>query len=241
MPEKQQNITRQRERQLQEPSPIIEKVSDIEVYLLQDGERTRRICGKQKANMPEGYVCLSKAGAGTEHVGYGYCSIHEMIHPQNKVSMWKRIREENPTMIPTIREALETSDSIEKKELVNIDNVIQMQQALLLAQLKTGEGQEWTMKRSEHIISITNAITKAIEAKSRIEKTISIEPKDLKAFIHQIFDIIKKNLDDINARKIMQIMFDEVIVPMNKDEKTLSMGEKLMEKMGVEKAEFKEE
>ena len=217
----------------------IEKIDETEAYLLDDeGKRTKRICGKKKK---DGSICLNEAGKNTSHFGVGPCNFHESAVAREKVSLWRDIREKYPEMMPTIGEALERTEEISKEKLTNIDNMVEINYALLLALLKQEENKIWSTKQSEHALFITNSIVKALKIKSEIEKTTHFEAKDIRLFVHQVFQVIVKTLDERIARKVMETIIEEVIMPMNKEQKGIDAAQKMMERFGVQKVDYDED
>lgn len=240
---KEINIKEYRENQVASPIPLIERVSSLEVYLLDSAteKRKKRICGVQRRGMQEGYVCLNYAGKGTDHETVGHCDIHEQKEVGHRVAMWKQIREENPNVYKTIGEALDIVDNLESKDLSNIDENLKLLNALLIKHLN-GEN-PFTIFESQHALTIIKEITKTIETKNKIESQLYVDPKKLEAFIHQIFIIIKRKATETIAHEILTAISNEVILPMDgdKDNKTKT-AKKIMEKYGnVTEAKIVEE
>ena len=211
-------IKASREESLKNPPPTVKRISTTEIYLLDPAteKRKKRICGKQKKDMPEGYVCLNEAGKNTNHPGYGFCSIHERHLPQHvKVSMWKRINQENPNMLPKLGVALDICDRIQDEDLRNVDEDIKMLYALLQVHLDC-KPEDWKKDAADHALNLVKEIIKAKEAKTRIEKTILLDPKSIAGFLKQIFSIIKKTLTEQDAKIILQTIYNDVVIPMNK-------------------------
>jgi len=234
--ERKAKIEAQKEKALEKPAPVTERVSPIEVWLLDPATRQRkkRICGRQKSSFPEGYVCLNEAGKGTPHIGYGLCSSHERILPQtHKVSLWRQIRAENPKIMPTLGEALDISDRIEDEDLKNVNDDIRMLYALLQVHLDCKKS-EWQKDRADHALNLVKEIIKAKETKSRIEKTILLDPRSISAFLQQVFSIIKKSLTETDARLIMQTIYTDIVIPMNqKGSKGEAVAQHFAEKFGA--------
>lgn len=241
---KKDAIKQYRESQLNDPIPRVERVSSLEIYLLDPSteKRVKRICGVQKKDMPEGYVCLNDAGKGTDHKGIGYCEIHDQREVGHRVTMWKKIREENPQICKTIGEALDIVDKLENDDLTNINENLKLLNALLIKHL--GGDFVWSTFESQHAISIIKEITKTIEAKNRIESQLYLDPKKLESFIHQIFVIIKRKVAAENvAHDILAAILNEVVMPLDQQKlKKPDSAMKLMSKYGnVKETEFREE
>ncbi len=214
-----EGIQKQREKKLESPPPDIEIVSEMEIYLLdENGERSKRICGKQQRSMPKGYVCLNPAGSGTGHLHTGPCRIHEPKPILHKVSMMRKMRELTPEgkdLFPTISEKLDLIDNT-KIEMESLDEEINMMYILLNEVLtQTDEDDQLTPKRRTEALNILKEITKAKEVGIKLKQQIFIDPKTLEVFVKQIFGILKQMPDETMMHRIMDRIYKEVIVPTN--------------------------
>lgn len=98
---------------------IIERVSDSEIYLLDENKvRKRRICGQQREDKTPGLLCLKRAGWGTVHLGAGRCKFHggndEVLVVENKVEFIDRLVREarfrTVTDIEVVKKVFEEGD-----------------------------------------------------------------------------------------------------------------------------------
>lgn len=133
------------ERLLLQKPPRIERVSDVEVYLLDDKGRKRRVCGQLKprlisfvpvgmnnphevVNPQKAYACLAAAGHGTAHAGIGPCRRHKRAMIEVGGQRWKtwyKYRAEllraGFTEIEGVMTSDEFIDDSEGSEVVKID------------------------------------------------------------------------------------------------------------------------
>ena len=112
--------------------PKVDKVSPFEVYLLDDkNKRTKRICGTQRNDYPEGYVCLNPAGDGTDHPGYGQCTYHDrQITNPNNTGLWENLNRE-AGLPANLMEYFQNAQIIEEQHLTSVDEDIKGMYALV--------------------------------------------------------------------------------------------------------------
>lgn len=134
------------ERLLLQKPPCIERVSDVEIYLINDNGKKRRVCGQIRpklvrfvpdgmsnphnvANPQDAYVCLSAAGHGTAHRGIGPCWRHNrsmIAVGDQRWKTWYKYREELLRAGFTEIEGVMTSEDFiasdsEAQDIVKID------------------------------------------------------------------------------------------------------------------------
>ena len=137
----------------------------------------------------------------------------------SKVTLYRRMKKNNPDLFPNIQTALERVDDINEGELSSVDNEIRLLTALLMETLTKTEGEEWSQGHTESAVSLIKELGKMKDIKSKIEKEKSVSPKALDMLVKQIFEIIRKSVDEGSAKKILTGIMREVIIPMkpNKD------------------------
>lgn len=209
----EQDIEASKQKWLQKGPPNIEIIDEDEIYLLDDGGlRVKRICGKQKAGYPDGYVCVNPAGWGTLHPGISRCKYHEPKgNTVTHVSFWKRLRKKYH-IVPNVSEALDLAEELTDNELASVDLEIQMLYSLLIDHMQGNA--EWKKGDSKFALLILDKIVKAKETKSKIEKALAVDPRVITAFVDQIFSQIVKFAEREVARKIMESILSEVVVPL---------------------------
>ena len=204
--------------------PHIKVIDKHEVYLLDDqGRKKKRICGCQRKNMPEGYVCTNKAGAGTDHPGWGFCDDHDTTyHNGSNTSLWHKMNRK-AGLPANLMEFIENSDVIEDKHLNTVDEDLRALyglQSYLLNRRKIldADGNKTedgflTPGDIELFLKITDKIFKGKELRMKLKKEITLDTETVKAFINQIFPIILKNAPGTSGKQILQQILDNVIIP----------------------------
>jgi|TARA_Y100000310_G_scaffold338690_1_gene429125 hypothetical protein len=200
--------------------PKVKKISSYEIYLLnKKGEQTKRICGCQLNNMPEGYVCVKGAGDGTDHPGWGQCNFHNrQITNTNNTGLWLELNRK-AGLPNNLMEFLENAQIVEEQHLNDVDEDIRALYAIqtyVLARRRDTENPEdgyLTNRDIELLIKITDRIFKAKELRPKLKREISLDTTTVKAFVDQVFKIVMSNAAQNVGRRILQEIVDEVIVP----------------------------
>jgi len=203
------------------PKPDIEKVSNYEVYQLdRDKKRIKQICGVQRNNAPEGYVCLKPAGHGTNHPGTGPCKAHDrqLMNPNN-TSLWHKMNR-SQNLPSTLMEFMENATEIEETQLAMVDEDIRMLYALQSYFLeskskpdKDGKEKELSYDDIELSLKIINSIISAKEKRVKLKKEVVLDASTVKVFVDQVFKIIVGNTNQAHSRRILTEILDNVIMP----------------------------
>ncbi len=210
---------------VQATKPQIKRVNYYEVYLVDSrGRKKKRICGVQKNNMPQGYVCTNPAGADTDHPGIAQCSFHDrqITNPTN-INLWARLNLENKLPV-NLMELLESTKQIEETEMVRVDDEIRLLYALqgyLMSRAKPLVDEEGNKTEEgylssdniELLMKLSDKILKAKDLRVRLNKELVLDTASVKSFVNQIFKIISEQASEAIARGIMVDIMEEVIVP----------------------------
>lgn len=187
----------------------VERVSTSEVYLVgSETGRYKRICGS--TNTYTGSTCTYSAGYRTEHVGKGFCWLHET---NESAAAWTLILrgDLNPDDKPLLN-YIQTLTSLSEKQLNDIDSDIMMLYSL------AGSIQHNKINLTPGDIDLLRKvivdISKMKELKSKIEKQAKFEVEGVKNFINRVFSVIVSQLDAGAARRIMNAIMERVILPM---------------------------
>lgn len=200
--------------------PRFKKISPYEVYLLDENGRTkRRICGTQKNNEPEGYVCTHDAGLSTSHPGTGQCSFHDrQITNGRNTGLWERLNKAS-NLPSNLIEYFQNVEIIEEEHLLNVDDDIRLlyvlQSYVLNRRRDTkNEGEGYlTSQDIELLMKITDKVLKAKDVRVKLKKELVLDTSTVKSFVEQIFKIILTEASKPMARRIMQGILSEVILP----------------------------
>jgi len=210
---------------IQATKPKIDKVNPYEVYLVDSkGRRRKKICGTQKNNMPQGYVCTNPAGADTDHPGVAQCSFHDrqITNPSN-VNLWARLNTQANLPV-NLMDLLESTKRIEETELVHVDDEIRLlyaMQGYIMTRTRKmldedgNETEEGYLSGDdiELIMKLTDKILKAKDLRVKLNKELVLDTASVKSFVNQIFKIIGEQVSESIARSIMMDIMEEVIVP----------------------------
>lgn len=199
----------------------IEKISNLQlledptqsvVWLVDsDGTKLRKICGHRPA---QGTPCLSPAGRGTDHPGFGKCRSHSRSKLFNVVLS----RAHNyPT---NFLELLEHSSQLESLQLNSLDPEIQMLYTLqnYILTMERDERVHLSIEEIQMLQSLTSDIIKAKTVKAKIQRELKMDSTSIKEFIDQIFGLIAQRVDPAKAKLLFADILNQVIVPFqNKD------------------------
>jgi hypothetical protein len=145
-----------------ESPPEIEVIEPREIYLLDQGHRVKRICGRLDEY---GWPCTNAAGYETFHVGIGKCSKHEGIEVGKKEYL-DRYLEVLSTSAP-IQKYIKLASSADKESFSG-ENLLRVIYALLLNHLNDAQ-YSWSKKESLHVLDLVDAARKLMESNSKIE------------------------------------------------------------------------
>ena len=244
--------------------PRIKKINPHEIYLLDDNNRSiKRICGKQRPNMPKGWVCLQPAGQGTDHPGVGYCSSHDTVITNSRnTGLWQHLNQDNG-LPSNIRELMENAQLIEEQHLTSVDDDIRMMYVLKQYLLqghhlrvnaptegkgrkKAGEHQ-LSLETIDMILKITKEIVSTKKLRHQLEREVKLDMSTVQTFVDQIFKVLAAEAPRPIAKKLMVSILEDVITPLQTagrikgDSFTYTpKGSKLAEKAGLTDADFEE-
>jgi len=191
----------------------VEKVSSFESYVIENGVRTKRVCGRQRKNKPKGIVCLHPAGAHTVHPGYGQCSLHDnSITNSNRTNVWALLNIE-AGLPSTLKEVFENAQLIDDIHLSEVDDDIKMMYALVGDIVHKGEEVPLTSRDIDRVMGILGKIIKAKETRAKLNKEVKLDATTVKEFVNQIFEVVISLAPKDTARRILVQIMDEVIAP----------------------------
>jgi hypothetical protein len=211
---------RKAEKLANSSKPKVKKLSSYECYLLNNkGEQTKRICGCQLNNMPEGYLCVKGAGDGTDHPGWGQCNFHDrQITNTNNTGLWSELNRK-AGLPNNLMDFLENAQIVEEKHLNDVDDDIRALYAIqsyIFSRRTDSEDPEkgyLTNSDIELMIKVTDRIFKAKELRPKLKREVSLDTTSVKAFVDQVFKIVMSNAAQNVGRRILQEIMDDVIVP----------------------------
>lgn len=190
----------------------VERVTAIEVYLIRGSTRFKRICGSNATY--SGNVCTYDAGYRTDHPARGFCWLHETTA---SVAAWNQIVSQGDDNDRPLVRYLRNAASITPHQLRELDGDIMFLHALV------GQAQDGKTILSsadlELIRKILADIVKAKETKAKIERDIKFEAESIKNFVNQVFSVVVSQLDPATARRIMNLVMDKVILPLEATDK----------------------
>ena len=223
----QLNSAFRRGGKIKDPPPEIEIVSPHEVYLLdEEGDRVRKICGRQKSGFPKGYVCEQSAGHGTNHPGVGNCKKHDSSIPNPKnVGLWDRLNKDQG-LPSTLAEYLENASDIEERHLTSVDEDIKALYGLFTYQMSKrkkaalakgdiDEEQQLQLSNAdlELALKIMDKILKAKEVRLKLSRELTLDTSTIKMFVNQIFQVATQKLPEHQAKMLLNAFLDQVIIP----------------------------
>lgn len=193
----------------------VEIIDRQEVYLIENGEREKRICGAIKTN---GERCKAPAGIGTDHSGIGYCITHDLR--SNKTKNW----------LETANKLAEGSklgtalDRASKGEIAvnKIDNELLMQRGLLLWYIdhvmERDDNPEFTKSDIDTIRKLNRDLIKTKESAARIKGSLKLDAVVVRKFIDQLMSFLVDELESKLKRNevmvIMEKMMEDVFIPL---------------------------
>ncbi len=201
--------------------PNTDKIDGAEVWLLDNhNKRIKRICGNKKSGFPKGYVCEKNAGRGTKHVGYGKCEEHERrLQPEFMYNHWTKIKEkfekDGKEIIPILDSGLKYA-SLLTKDMSDLSGEFELTIALLIGKLenKAGSSKEISRADLEDITMLLREMRNIKEAHHRIKKDTALDLRIITAFVDKIFTTIVAVAKTEDARKIMERINKEALVPI---------------------------
>ena len=213
-----------------ENAPKIERVSDQEVWLLDDkDQRVRRICGKIRVGVPEEFPCTEDAGKGTSHLGSGYCETHDIsiqLTPKTR-NTYEMLIDQNKQK--SILDYLARTSQAETEHHTSVDSEIELLEAIIANLLKT-HGEAITPKIGDDISKIAQKSGNLKKIKIETLKKEKLDSEVIGRFLRSVMGIIKIHSSAQTAKLIIMDIITNVAVPMmNRDEMT-RMDRRLFEK-----------
>ena len=216
--EKKDYLVKKKEEALAKAPPKIERLSEIEVYMLKNGNREQRICGAKREELPEEYACMTPAGFNTGHVGIGYCVAHDPDKNLD-VKYWRKLN--SSLKIPRdIQELYERTSTIGKSELFSLGNVMKRTMVLYWNILNHPEGRDkdtdekiLTLRQSQELRYLDSLCMQIIECERRSVGEGRLKVATIDHFLQGIFDVITSSLPRTQGRlvlnRIMKITYTE--------------------------------
>ncbi len=182
--------------------PSIEKISEKEVYLL-DNERRRikKICGY----IEDGWPCTSKSGQGTLHEGEGHCRKHDYYNAGERGFTERLIQ-----TISTDNDLTKYLDEINSADydLYDIDRYIKLVDAFLTMHINNNKS--LSGKELSRIMSMLEQNRRFIETHMKKEKN-RILAQGIAAWVKSVLQIIINNTSfDLYSKIQSQILSIEL-------------------------------
>jgi hypothetical protein len=171
----------------------------LENHLLDDEGNTKKlICGYPVKGAPKGYVCTHVAGAGTNHLHYGLCRMHETMdrNPENREKFWNALRAIHK--VNTISEVLNNTQAIEETSRKNMDSDIvylEMARQMIMKKMEIFEAELIPKDFIESLTMISESIAKVKSWKSKVEAMNFIPPEQVNIIILRVLDAVTKGED----------------------------------------------
>ncbi|NHJ46158.1 MAG: hypothetical protein FK733_00085 [Asgard group archaeon] len=207
-----------RAKNLDRVPPKVERITEFEVYLLDEqNQRIKRICGHKRNAVPNEFPCLVDAGYGTEHSGVGFCLKHDSTGMKSDFLI------SGETDFPeTVRSAVDRIRDMDDSQMSDLDGDIKVLYALLqFIMTGTGTDDNNRVLSKEGVKTATQIIQKIIDAKKTkhdLRKTMSIDVKMIRAFLNQVLGIIRRNVDEATSNRIFTEILQQVVFPMQRKE-----------------------
>ena len=203
---------------LKKPPPNVNRVSVDEVWLLNDkNEQLYRICGYQNRRLPKGYVCMMRAGAGTNHKGYGRCRWHHGNPHQQRNTLLRWLQEKE---IGTIVQSLEQAEQLSEEEISSVDGEVRVQSALVTETFRLVENklrdplEKISLADIRSLEISVEKLTELKERKARMRALDKVTAKDIKeyiAFIVGWFFGHARSFGEVEYYRRMLVDFDKEI------------------------------
>ena len=204
-----------------EKVPNIERVSDQEVWLLdEEDQRIRRICGKIRPGMPDEFPCEEDAGKDTAHENSGYCLVHDVsidLIPKGRNTYERLINiEEKRTLLDFI---VNTSTD-ESEHHTSVDSEIELLEAII-AKLVDANKDSLTTKGADDIAKVAQKLGNLKKIKIETLKKEKLDSEVIAKFLKAVMGIIKMHTSIQTSKSIIMDIITNVAVPMmNRDDMT---------------------
>ena len=216
--------------QQHEIAPSIERVSDIEVWLLdEEGIRSKRICGKIRVGIPEEFPCIEDAGKETEHEGAGYCDTHDVeivLTPKTRNTYEALV---DPNSQRSVMDYLARTSQSGTEHHTSVDSEIELLEALIASLIKS-EGAAITPKKADDIAKVAQKLGNLKKIKIETMKKEKLDAEVVGRFLKSVLGIIKMHSSSQTAKNIIMDIITNVAVPMMNREEMTRMDRRLFEK-----------
>ena len=213
-----------------ENAPKIERVSDKEVWLLNEkDQRVRRICGKIRVGIPDEFPCVEDAGKGTNHKGSGYCETHDIeiqLIPKTRNTYEMLV---DPERKRSIMDYLAHTSQAETEHHTSVDSEIELLEAIIAGLLKT-HGEAITPKIGDDISKIAQKLGNLKKIKIEAQKKEKLDAEVVGRFLKSVMGIIKMHNSVQTAKLIITDIITNVAVPMMNRDEMSRMDRRLFEK-----------
>ena len=204
-----------------EKAPNIERVSDQEVWLLdEEDKRIRRVCGKIRAGMPDEFPCTDAAGKDTAHENSGYCSIHDVVIdliPKGRNTYERLINIEEKR---TLLDFIVNISTDESEHHTSVDSEIELLEAII-AKLVDNNKDSLTTKGADDIAKVAQKLGNLKKIKIETLKKEKLDSEVIAKFLKAIMGIIKMHTSITTSKSIIMDIITNVAVPMmNRDDMT---------------------
>jgi len=211
--------------------PKIERISDVEVWLLNDdNDRIRRICGKVRQGIPAEFPCLEDAGKGTEHEGAGYCDIHDI-----SVQIVDKVRNTYSSIIDldkkrSVMDYLVRSSQEESEHHTSVDSEIELLEALIASLIEDNKT-SITPKKADDIAKVAQKLGNLKKIKIEAMKKEKLDSEVVSRFLKQIMGVIKMHTSQQTTKNIIADIISQVVVPMMHRDEMTPTSKKLFKSM----------
>jgi len=171
--------------------PVIEEVSQKEVYLLENNKRVRRICGKIDNKLP----CLKDAGQGTIHVGEGWCNKHETSISKRHLDKYIKNLSKEADLQKYLKIVDKTQD-----DYYSTESLLKLLHSFLLIHLSKAQF-EWSKKEADHAVQLIDQMRKLIDTENKKQQN-KILALGIATWIRGVLDVVFKNVSIDTYSKI---------------------------------------
>lgn len=214
-----------------ENAPKIERVSDQEVWLLDENEkRSERICGKIRAGVPEEFPCTEPAGKDTKHEGAGYCELHDLeikLTPKSRNTYELLV---DPERQRSVMDYIARISQSETEHHTSVDSEIELLEAVIANLLKT-HGNSMTSKVGDDIAKVAQKLGNLKKIKIETLKKEKLDAEVVGRFLKSVLGIIKMHTSSQTSKLIIADIITNVAVPMMNREEMSRMDKRLLNKV----------
>ena len=197
--------------------PRIEVVGIHEAYLLSKvtGERIKRICGAQLKGYPQGFVCLTGAGRGTGHYGYGYCRSHDNIWSKYNFKHWIAQIRGTLGSDPLLQQIYSGYMGRSLEEVEDLKEDIHLLDTLKTYLIMTLQSNVDEVAFYAALLSkILNRKAQLVELSYKMRKELFFSPQLIEELLKDIIKEIRVALPKkMEADRVIQIILNTVVLP----------------------------